>query len=48
MLLNNLQIDYENNYPISYYDELELSNLKSLQKKVEIILKIYVLSKKNL
>lgn len=39
MLLNNLLIDYKNNYPISYYDELELSNLKSLQKKVEIILK---------
>ena len=44
MLLNNLQIDFENNYPISYFDELELSNLKSLQNKVEIILeqnKIY-------
>ena len=44
MLLNNLQIDYENNYPLSYFDELQLTNLKSLQNKVEIILeqnKIY-------
>jgi 6-phosphogluconolactonase len=39
MILNNLQIDYKENFPISYYNELKLSNIKSLHNKVEKILK---------
>jgi 6-phosphogluconolactonase len=39
MLLNNLKIDYLEDFPISYYDELKLSNDETLHEMIESVLK---------
>lgn len=39
MILKNLFIDFDENFPLSYYKELQNFNVKSLQKKIKEILK---------
>mgnify|MGYP001175739390 CR=1 FL=1 len=39
MILKNLLIDFEENFPLSYYNELQTFSVKSLQKKIKEILK---------